>query len=74
MEKEIPIGQVGAVDIGLAAGKFSFSGKANVPAGVSVGALVEIETDVFFDFLAAKIPGKVDDAIFAVLKEVCKKV
>lgn len=40
--------------------------------GVDANVAVAVEVDYFIDELAKKIPGQIDDAIFAVLKTALK--
>jgi len=40
--------------------------------GVDANVVVAVEVDYFIDELAKKIPGQIDDAIFAVLKTALK--
>lgn len=40
--------------------------------GVDANVAVSVEVDYFIDELAKKIPGQIDDAIFAVLKSSLK--
>lgn len=40
--------------------------------GVDANVAVAVEVDYFIDELAKKIPGQIDDAIFAVLKSALK--
>ncbi len=40
--------------------------------GVDANVSVAVDTDYFIDELAKKIPGQIDDAIFAVLKTALK--
>lgn len=40
--------------------------------GVDANVAVAVEVDYFIDELAKKIPGQIDDAIFAVLKNALK--
>lgn len=41
-------------------------------SGVDANVAVAVEVDYFIDELAKKIPGQIDDAIFAVLKTALK--
>lgn len=40
--------------------------------GVDANLSISVDADFFIDALAAKIPGQIDDAIFAVLKTAIK--
>jgi hypothetical protein len=69
--KDGAIGSEGSYDIDLEAGDLVFK-VAHGSKGVSAGVEVRIKADYFLDKLAEKIPGEVDDAIFAVLKGALK--
>ena len=63
------------MDLKLEKGKFIIAGQGKIgEAGVEVGISVGVDTDLFFDKIAALIPGKIDDAVLAVMKQVCKQV
>lgn len=40
--------------------------------GADAGAFVKVESDYFFDKLAEAIPGKIDDAVLALIKQAVK--
>lgn len=43
-------------------------------SGLDADLKATLDGDYFFDLLAEKIPGKVDDAVFALLKQALKVV
>lgn len=69
--KELLSGSEHEVEMEFKEGKIALIGKY---AGKGGGADVKLyaNADYFFDKLAEKIPGQVDDAIFAVLKQAVK--
>lgn len=55
----------------IVAGKIQLSAVLDT-GGVDANVSVSVDADYFIDALAAKIPGQIDDAIFAVLKTALK--
>ena len=75
MEKEIlegPIGSVGSYDLAFKGGFLSLTIGAKPGFGVEADMVVKVGADTLIDAMAAAIPGSVDDAIFAVLKQALK--
>lgn len=69
--KDGAIGSEGSYDIDLKGGDLVFK-VSHGSKGLSAGVEVSIKAEYFIDKLAEKIPGEVDDAIFAVLKGALK--
>lgn len=70
MEKDIvtgQIGQAGSYDLAIHGSALQFEVKAGVAVG-SLSLVASLELDKVLDVIAAKIPGAVDDAIFALIK------
>lgn len=68
-----PIGSEGNFDLAFTGGKVILTVKHTHASG-EVSILVSEDAGYFLDKLAAKIPGTVDDAIFAVLKSAIQSV
>ncbi len=60
MDKELVVAKEVKLDIKIAAGK--------------VQLVIEVDSDMLLDELAAKIPGQVDDAVIQVIKAALKVV
>lgn len=60
-----------SVKIVMAAGKISLIGMLDTK-GLDLQVVASVDSDYFFDELAKKIPGQLDDAIIAVLKATIK--
>lgn len=73
---ELAKGQIGPevqYDLELVDGKLKVSVGYD-GSGVDAGVYVTVEPEYFIDKLAAVIPGKLDDAVFAMLKGALKGV
>lgn len=69
--KEGAIGSEGSYEIDLLDGDLVM--RANHESGgLAAGIELKVKIDYFLDKLAEKIPGEVDDAIFAILKSALK--
>lgn len=71
MEKDIvdgAIGKVGKYDLEFKEGELRFVLEVG-QFGLGAGVKVAIKADAVLDAIAKAIPGQVDDAIFAVLKQ-----
>jgi hypothetical protein len=68
---EVSLGSEGKLELDVSKGKLvlrvMYDGKQ-----VDASAAVAADIDLFFDLLAAKIPGKIDDALLAVAKMALK--
>lgn len=60
-----------SVKVVVSGGKISLVGALDTK-GVDVSVSASVDSDYFIDELAKKIPGQIDDAIFAVLKSAIK--
>lgn len=67
------IGDSGSYELDLVQGKLVFK-SAYSAAGIAGSANVYLDPDLLIDKLAAVIPGKVDDAIFGILKQALKMI
>lgn len=71
IEKDIAqgaIGQVGKYDVAFTGGQLVVEVDANVSVG-SAGVVIKVDAGKILDALAAAIPGKVDDAVIALIKD-----
>lgn len=72
MEKDIvegKIGEVGAYDLEFKGGKLVLKvNAAKADVGVTAGLHIEVSANVVLDAIAAKIPGKIDDAFLNIIK------
>lgn len=57
----------------LAGGKLTLTADLDT-GGLDAQVSVSVDTDYFFDELAKKIPGQIDDAVIAVLKTAMKSL
>lgn len=74
MEGTLAEGQLGSVgkwDVKFEQGKLVVEAVASVPVG-EAGVVVKVGADQVLDALAAAIPGKVDDAVFGLIKSALK--
>lgn len=69
LEKQLSDNAKALVEI--TGGKLSLKADLDT-AGVDAQVSVSVDTDYFFDELAKKIPGTVDDAVIALLKNAVK--
>lgn len=71
MEKELSQGKEHDVDLEIKEGKLAVVGKYEGHGG---GADVKlyVKIDYLFDKIAEKIPGQVDDAVIAIMKQALK--
>ncbi len=65
------IGAEGSLGVKLSQGKLLVEAKHMHKSG-SVSLVVEENADYFFDKLAAAIPGTIDDAVLALIKQAVK--
>ena len=68
-----PLGQVGKYDVKFDSGFLVVSASANIPPGESFDASLSVDSDKVLDAIAAAIPGKVDDAVIALIKLALKQ-
>lgn len=68
---DVKIGSQGELKVELVGGNLKITG-GSLSSEVEVSASVVVHPDVLIDKLAALIPGKIDDAIFGVLKVALK--
>lgn len=73
MDKDLIEGKEHDVDLEIKDGKIALVGKYNGKGG-GADLTVFVSIDYFFDKLADKIPGKIDDAVLAVAKEALKAI
>jgi len=66
-----PIGKEASVKVELTAGKIVVSGQLGT-SGVDGSVNFIVDGDYFFDLLASKIPGQIDDAVIAFIKSAIK--
>jgi hypothetical protein len=74
MEKDIvdgKLGSVGAYDLEFKGGKLAFKVSAGI-AGASLSFGVELGADEVLSALENAIPGKIDDAVFDLIKAALK--
>lgn len=65
------VGPEGNVKVVISGGKISLVGLLDTK-GLDVQVSASVDSDYFIDELAKKIPGTIDDAIFAILKGALK--
>ena len=61
------IGSVGKYDVAFKDGAFVVEVDASIAVG-SAGMVIKVDSEKVIDALCAAIPGKIDDAIFGVIK------
>jgi hypothetical protein len=69
MEKELATGQLGTVGgygLALHGAQIAFTLQAGIPVG-SAEVVVKIEMEEVLKLIAEKIPGQIDDAVFALI-------
>jgi len=69
--KEGPLGSEGSYEIDLIEGDLVVK-VSHDSGGASAGIELKIKAEYFLDKLAKKIPGEIDDAIFAIIKSAIK--
>lgn len=62
------LGPEAKAKVEISGGKLSLSADLD-SKGLDAGLKISVDTDYFFDKLAEKIPGVVDDAVIAILKQ-----
>lgn len=67
------LGSEGSVSVDLSGGKLSLSAKYD-SKGLDGEVKLSVDSDYFLDKLAEAIPGKLDDAVIAVLKAALKQL
>lgn len=68
MEKELSQGKEHEIDLEIKDGKLAVIAK-HEGSGGGADLKVYVKIDYLFDKIAEKIPGQVDDAIFALIKQ-----
>ena len=69
--KEGPLGSEGSYEIDLVAGDLVMRATHD-SGGAAASVELKVRADYFLDKLAEKIPGEIDDAIFAIIKSALK--
>jgi hypothetical protein len=71
----IPLGEVGKVDIDFKAGQLVIETSVSFPTlGITAGVSAKIDAEALGKLIASKIPGQVDDAIIALIVQGLKAV
>lgn len=70
---ERPLGTEGSAKVIIQGGKIRLIAQYD-SAGLDGKVELSADSDYFIDQIAAQIPGQIDDAIFAVLKNVLKSL
>lgn len=71
MDKDLAsgsLGNVGSYDVAFKSGKLVVSGSVALPPGESVSLELQVDSGKVIDALAAAIPGKIDDVLLAMIK------
>lgn len=62
------LGTVGSYDVAFKGGNLIVSLTAAIPPGESGSVTLSVDSNKVLDALAAAIPGKIDDAVIAIIK------
>lgn len=63
-----PIADVGVYSVEFKGGKLLVSANVSLPPGESASLLVTVDSDKVLDAIALAVPGKIDDALIALIK------
>lgn len=68
------IGEAGKYDVEFKDGFLVVTGNAELPPGESIYLSIKVDSNRILDAIQEAVPGKIDDAVIAVIRAVLKQV